>query len=52
MSDTITLEKRYCSACETFTWHTLAKDSSWQCIKCRSQALDDALEDTFIIIAQ
>ncbi|MBA7699851.1 hypothetical protein ES703_108554 [subsurface metagenome] len=52
MSDTITLEKRYCPACDTFTWHILAGDSSWQCIKCRSQALDDALEDTFIIVAQ
>ena len=52
MAATITIEKRYCSACDTFTWHILACDSSWQCIKCRSQALDDALEGYFIILAQ
>ncbi|MBA7552352.1 hypothetical protein ES705_44913 [subsurface metagenome] len=52
MADTLTLEKRLCPACVTFTWHVLAKDGSWQCIKCRSQALEDALEDYFIILAQ
>ncbi len=52
MAELITFERLFCLACDMFTWHIFAKDGSWECLQCRSQVLEDALAESFIILAQ
>lgn len=52
MSETITLIRLWCPACDAFTWHIHTSLGEWQCLQCRSQDLVDALKECFVIIAQ
>lgn len=52
MSDTLTIVKIWCCVCDAFTWHIHADDGPLRCLACWSRPLEDALEDTFIILAQ
>ncbi|MBA7574949.1 hypothetical protein ES708_16765 [subsurface metagenome] len=52
MAEVITIIRMWCSVCDTFTWHLHGIDGKRECLQCRSQDLEDALKDSFAILAQ
>lgn len=52
MANTLTIVRMWCKACDAFTWHTRTSYGHYECLQCRSQGLEDALKDHFIILAQ